>query len=425
SMPGHYAPRHGILENPLSRSHPFMRRAFLALLLIVAPVSSALAQSQAANGAMEGTIVDTSGGVLPGVTVTITNLETGAERSVVTNENGLYRALLLPLGRYRIVAELPGFRKFEQVGVTLSAGETAVVNATLTVGQMSEVISVTGDAPVADPAKTDFGRKLTEAEVKNLPLTSRNPYNFALLQPGVTGFETQEFGVPRFSANGQLARVNYQIDCNDNTEKDRAGLRLIPMSDVMLKEVQIVTSGYAPEFGQTTGLVYNAITPSGTNEVRGSASYRFQRKDFAAFPFFFQGPQTEDRRPNTRVNVETIEVGGPLIRDRWQYFGGFESTYRDLSGDRVITINPANAAAMGLPPHPGVIPALETTRFYIGRSDTQLSPANRLTGRYIYFHNDITNNINGGLNSPQIATDFFDRQHSASAQLATTLGNSM
>src|SRR5262249_38220381 len=153
---------HGILENPLSRSHPFMRRAFLALLLIVAPVSSALAQSQAANGAMEGTIVDTSGGVLPGVTVTITNLETGAERSVVTNENGFYRALLLPLGRYRVVVELPGFKKYEESGVRIGAGQTAVVNATLNVGQVSEAITVSAETrPILDSAKIDAGRNLT------------------------------------------------------------------------------------------------------------------------------------------------------------------------------------------------------------------------------------------------------------------------
>jgi hypothetical protein len=109
---------------------------------------------------------------------------------------------------------------------------------------------------------------LTTAEIKTLPLTSRNPYNFALLQPGVVGFETQEFGVPRLTANGALLRVNYQIDGNDNTEKDRAGLRQMPMSEVMIREVKVVTSGYAPEFGQTMGLVYNAITHPGAIDSR-------------------------------------------------------------------------------------------------------------------------------------------------------------
>ena len=93
-----------------------MLRAFCAALLTVALAVPAFAQSQAANGSIEGTVKDSSGGVLPGVTVTITNIDTGAERSVVTNESGLYRAPLLPLGTYRVVAELQGFKKYEEIG---------------------------------------------------------------------------------------------------------------------------------------------------------------------------------------------------------------------------------------------------------------------------------------------------------------------
>src|SRR5207248_8451308 len=110
-----------------------MFRALLAALLVAVSLP-AFAQSQAANGSIEGTIVDTSGGVLPGVTVTITSVETGTERSVITNENGLYRAQLLPLGTYRVVAELPGFKKYAESNVKLAAGQSVVVNATLSVG---------------------------------------------------------------------------------------------------------------------------------------------------------------------------------------------------------------------------------------------------------------------------------------------------
>ena len=173
---------------------------------------------------------------------------------------------------------------------------------------------------------------MTEAEIKTLPLTSRNPYNFALLQPGVVGFENQEFGVPRITANGALVRVNYQIDGSNNTQKDRAGLRQMPMSEVMIREVKIVTTGYAPEFGQTMGMIYNAITPSGTNTLKGQGSYRLQRKPFAAFPFFTQGPHTSDRKPPTDVNMFTADLGGPIVRDRTHFFGGYEHTERDLSG---------------------------------------------------------------------------------------------
>jgi hypothetical protein len=183
-------------------------RVLVAVGLAMVVAAPAAAQSQAANGAIEGTIVDSSGGVLPGVAVTVTNIETGASRAVVTNERGLYRAPLLPLGTYRVTAELSGFKRFDRSGVTPLAGQTAVIDVTLEVGNLAEVVSVTADAPIVDPGKIDLGRNLNEREVKDLPLVSRNPFNFALLQPGVSGFENSEFGVPRFSANGSLLRIN-------------------------------------------------------------------------------------------------------------------------------------------------------------------------------------------------------------------------
>src|SRR5689334_1147194 len=150
-----------------------MLKYFLSAVLSLALTAPAFAQSQAINGTIEGTVTDASGGVLPGATITITNTETGTERSVVTNENGLYRAPLLPLGTYRVVAELQGFKRFEQTGISLSAGQTAVVNVSLGVGQVSETVSVVADSPVVDLGKVDQGRTLNEREIKSLPLTSR------------------------------------------------------------------------------------------------------------------------------------------------------------------------------------------------------------------------------------------------------------
>jgi ABC-type protease/lipase transport system fused ATPase/permease subunit len=125
----------------------------VAALLSLTLAAPALAQSQAANGTIEGTITDASGGVLPGVTVTITNLGTRTERTVITNEKGLYRAPLLPLGTYRVVAEIQGFKRFEQTAIPLSVGQTQVVNASLSIGQVNETITVTAaDTPALDRA---------------------------------------------------------------------------------------------------------------------------------------------------------------------------------------------------------------------------------------------------------------------------------
>src|SRR5436190_14231677 len=298
-------------------------RTFLSALIAIALAMPAFAQSTAANGAIEGTISDSSGGVLPGVTVTIVNAETGAERTVVTNDRGIYRAPLLPLGMYTVSAELQGFKKFEQKDIKLSVGQTQTVNATLAVGTVSETITVSSSDLVSlETSRIDIGHTMSELEVHNLPLVARNPYHFALVQPGVTGFENVEFGVPRLAANGAAMRINYMIDGNTNTEKDRAGLRLLPMSEVMVKEVKVVTTGFAPEFGQTMGMVYNAVTPSGTNTYKGEASYLFRRKAFSAFPFFFGCGSTtpaascppvaaDATRPETRVDTGTATLGGP------------------------------------------------------------------------------------------------------------------
>ncbi|MFM8532343.1 MAG: carboxypeptidase regulatory-like domain-containing protein [Acidimicrobiia bacterium] len=296
-----------------------MLRTITAFLLSVVIGTAAFAQSTAINGNIEGRVKDEQGSLLPGVTVTVTNIDTGDSRVVVTNESGVYRAPLLSLGTYRVAAELQGFKKFEQTGVSLRAGQTAVIDVSLSVGALAETITVTADAPVVDLAKIEQGRTLSEAEIKTLPLTSRNPYNVALLQPGVVGFETNEFGVPRITANGALLRVNYQVDGSNNTQKDRAGLRQMPMSEVMIREVKVVTSGYAPEFGQTMGLVYNAITPSGTNTFKGQGSYRMQRQSMVSRPFFTAAGAAQ---PPTDVNVYTFDLGGPIVKDKTHFFGG-------------------------------------------------------------------------------------------------------
>jgi hypothetical protein len=410
-----------------------MLRLFSAALLSILMSASASAQSTAANGTIEGAVTDSTGGALPGVTVTVFHNETGTERSTLTNDKGLYRAPLLPLGTYRVTVELQGFKKFEQSGVKLSVGETVVVNATLSVGAVSETITVTAqDMPALDPARIDIGHTMSDLEVHNLPLVARNPYNFALVQPGVTGYENVEFGVPRLAANGAAMRINYQIDGNTNTEKDRAGLRLLPMSEVMIQEVKVVTTGFAPEFGQTMGMVYNAVTPSGTNTFRGEGAYLFRRDPFSAFPFFFNctgiaascGPPPPDAtKPSTRVDTGTADVGGPILKNKAFFYAGWEQTRRDLSSQSLITIKPMDAAILGLKPQPAAVPNVQTAKFLITKGDVQLNEANRATVRWLRFHNDAPYNSGGGLQSLEWATNFLDAMDSVAGQVVSTLGS--
>ncbi len=397
------------------------RRTGLVAISLLALSVPLFPQSQAANGSVEGTVRDTTGAVLPGTSVTVTNLDTGTQRPALVGSDGSYRALLLPLGLYKVKAELMGFKTLERTGISLSAGQTAVINFTLEVGGVAEVVSVSGEAPIAQPGKIDLGRTISEQEIKNLPLVSRNPYNYALIQPNVTGYENEEFGVPRVNANGTQMHTNFQIDGNTNTQKDRAGLRLLPVSEVVVREVKVITSGFAPEFGQTTGMVYNAVTPSGTNAYSGSVSYRFLRKDLASRPFFISPTAN---KPDLYANDYTATLGGPVIKDRWHFYLGYEYVDRDLSADRVITVTPANAQRLGLSSAavPPVMPASQGVNFFIGKSDYQFNPQNKLSARYLFFKNSSPYNILGGLNTVERATDFNDRMDSASAQLVSSFG---
>jgi len=289
---------------------------------------------------------------------------------------------------------------------------------------LAETVTVSADSPVVEPARVDLGRVLDAREVQNIPLVSRNPYNFALLQANVTGYENEEFGASRINANGTQMRTNYQLDGNTNTQKDRAGLRIQPASEIFVGEITLVTSGFAPEFGQTTGMVYNIVSPSGTNDIKGNFSYRFQRKDFVSRPFFL--PENRPK-PETHVDTFTGAIGGPIQKDRWHFYAGYENVGRDLSGDgtRVITVKPEDAARLGVVPSlgDGVVPADADAHFLIAKTDYQINPQHKLSARYTLFDQVVANNTGGGLQTLERTLDFDDRVDNVAGQLVSAIAS--
>jgi hypothetical protein len=404
-------------------------RMFLLGILVLGLTIFSFAQSQALNGQIEGVITDQNGASVPNASVTAKNIETGTERKTTTDENGVYRLPLLPLGSYQVTVEAPNFKKYIQDGIILTTGRIATVSVGLQPGDVSATVTVTSDAPIADPGKIDVGRVMNAREVQNLPLVSRNPYNFSLLQANVTGRPNAEFGVPRINANGYTRRTNYQLDGNNNTQADRGGIRLMPISETFVSEVQLVTNGFSAEFGNTPGLIMNAVTPSGTNDIHGSASYRFRRTPFYARPF--QYSSATDIPPTSADNI-TFAIGGPIIKDRWHYYGGYEHVNRDLTSEsgRIVTISPANQTALiaaGVPASTlvPVIPTSHKVNFYIFRTDIQMNEDNRLSARFNYFDNLSPNNIGGGANTLQRSIDFDDVSYSLGLQLASTLSTNV
>ena len=140
---------------------------------------------------------------------------------------------------------------------------------------------------------------------------------------------------------------------------------MMPMSEVMIQEVQVVTSGFAPEFGNTTGLVYNAVTPSGTNTLKGDVGYRFRQKKWSAFPFFFTLPKTEANRPDNSLDIITGTVGGPIRKNSLHFYAGTERTPRNAAHHH---IDPG-IASRGRRHHPaGCGGRLQEVLFIIGNS---------------------------------------------------------
>src|SRR5262249_27852092 len=160
-----------------------MRQLFV-LFLILSLSGYAAGQSQATTGTIEGTVMDQSGAVLPNVEVKLKNAETGVTRSLVTDERGLFRAPLLPVGRYDASITFSGFAPFQQTGIPLTVGQTANLNIRMTVAGATEQVSVTAEAPLIESARTQVSSTVNDLAVANLPVNGRNFIDFVLLTPG-------------------------------------------------------------------------------------------------------------------------------------------------------------------------------------------------------------------------------------------------
>jgi hypothetical protein len=394
------------------------RALFLALALLVAVTQTAFAQSAAINGQIEGTVNDQSGAAVPNAKVSILSKDTGYARSMQTDANGFYRFGTLPLGTYGVSVEATGFGKVERNNIAINAGSVATVNVSLGVATLTNTVEITSAAPVVEPGRTDIGSTLSANAVINLPLASRNTYNFILVQPNVSGHPQNTFGVPRkINANGFVDRLNYQLDGSNNTQSDRAGIRLLPISNTFIGEIQQINNGFAPEFGNTTGTVFNAITKSGTNGFHGEGAYIFRRKDLNARPSLLRTPAP---KPSGFLDSEYINLGGPVKKDRLFFFTAYEHVSHDLSS--VVTTSAANIAALGLPANFGdPVPTVERPYFYLAKVDYQISEKHRLSMRYNYFRNKQPFNGGGGQTLRSATILFNDRAHAFGAQLISTL----
>jgi len=405
------------------RGHGWIAPLFVGIIVASVVSVAAWGQSQAINGTIRGRVVDPSGAAIPEAAVSVANRSTGFSRSGSTNSEGYYVFPNLPLGAYEVTVQKTGFASLKHSNVVLEAGKEAVIDAQLKVGQVETVVEVTGGAPVVEPTRVNIGRTINEAEVQNLPLTSRNPYNFILFQPGVSGHPNPELGIPRtINTNGLMDRINYQMDGMVDTQSDRHGLRLFPISDTYVREVQTVANSFAPEFGGTTGNIFNVITNSGTNALHGQFQFIHRWLDATAEPML-----TSKTAPKPVLTDYGVSAGAPVVKDKLFWFAGYEHLVRGVPS--AITITPADAAALGIASSQlGASPGKLHAQFFNIRGDWNISNRHQFFLRYNYFRNDFPVNTtsNGNASSALGAwSDFTDRAHVAGAQLVSTISNTV
>lgn len=399
-----------------------MNRTSLLFSLALLTGPSLFGQAAAMNGQITGTVTDPSGAPMANAKIRALNTGTGYEQKSETTSAGLYRFNLMPLGAYEVMVDAPGFAPIKSTGIQLGAGATATVDFALQLKGVATEIVVSSAAPVIDPGKTDQGSNLSATAIANLPLVSRNPFNFILQQPNVSGRVNTEFGVPRkLNANGFNGRINYQLDGSNNVQSDRAGIRLMPISNTWVQEVQQVSNGFAPEFGNTVGTVFNSITKSGTNDLHGEGGYIFRRTPFSARPALLPFDRLT---PDVNVDSVFADAGGRIVKDRVFFFGAFEHVKRDLPVPVIVTS--ATIATLGLPSNfADAIPFRQNVYFYMAKMDWQINNSNRLSIRFNSHRNDSPYNSStiGGLFLRDRTYNFVDRSYASAVQLVSVISS--
>ena len=237
----------------------------LALLMVLMPV---LAAGQAADAILTGAIKDTTGGVLPGVTVTTRNVATNELRSAVSSAEGVYRITNLPRGRYEVKAEIPGFKTIAQSDVLLTVGDTVRLDFALEVGSLSEVITVVSQAALVNTEEGRISSLVDEKRVSELPLNGRNVFQLIELQPGAVGNPGNVVlggtaGGNSAFVNGQRNRANnFLLDGTDNNDQFTAGRPAVNPNVDMVQEFRVLANNFSAEFGRNSASVVNVVTKS-------------------------------------------------------------------------------------------------------------------------------------------------------------------
>jgi hypothetical protein len=303
------------------------------LILLALP-----AVAQLPTGAILGTAKDTSGGVLPNTTVTITNVDTGLKRTVTTGDDGFYRAPELAVGHYEVRGEHAGFKTETRKGITLEVTQQAVINLTFEVGSEAQQVVVTSEAPMVNTQDATLGGTVSETKMEELPLNGRNYIDLALLQPGVDKDKNQRNSQgTSFSVNGAPPRSNnFTLDGailqTSNGRSPVAGDSGDALGLDGIKEYQVVTGTFQAEYGMAMGSQMVAVSKGGTNRFHGDVFDYLRNSALDANDFFLN--QGGSPRAPLKKNQFGGAFGGPIKKDKTFFYGVYEGI-RQIKGDAI------------------------------------------------------------------------------------------
>ncbi len=297
--------------------------AAAAMLLLPAGVAPA----QEFRGSIVGTITDSTGGVLPGVTVTVTNTETRIEQTVVTDGQGLFQVLYLNPGTYAVTAELQGFKKIVRPTNQVRVGDAVRADMVMETGGVAETVEVTAQAPVLNTESGISGTTVDSKQIAELPLGDGTAYMLTRLAPGIMDSSDLHFSRP--ADNGNLAGIvangvqggnEFTIDGAPNMSNAR-GVGFSPPSDA-ISEFKVQTNAFDAQTGHTAGAVVNLALKSGTNTLHFTGSY-FNRDDSRAeTPLLTR--LSGGAKPTRQYNRYATTLAGPIVPNRTFFMGSFE-----------------------------------------------------------------------------------------------------
>jgi len=345
----------------------FVQRCFFVLVLAIVFLAgwrgvSANAQTSGA-GTIEGTVTDASHAVVPGASVTVTNIDTGVVHDYSTNSDGIYTAPFLLPGHYTVVASGANLGSVEAKNLMLLVGQTMTIDLTLTVKSATTTVEVTSEAPILDMDKVEVSQTLDPELVANLPVNARNWSDFVLLTPNVA--QDGGSGLVSFHGISGLYNQNYVDGANNNQmlfseARGRASGAPYVYSVDSIKEFQAEVSNYSVEFGQAAGGQVNAITKSGTNNLHGDLFYFLRYPTLNAldpltkYNAIFNQPNPVIKgflltQPTHQQQQFGGSAGGPIIKDKLFYFftyDGFRKVGKALYTDsNYISTEPSATTA--------------------------------------------------------------------------------